>query len=216
MSCKEWNDEWVARLYDELDEEERQRLDRHLAGCPACRRMLDELQQSRELLRSAPPVPAAPRVLVLRPPRWRHPAWAFAGGLAAALLVFAAGLHFGSRPPGGASVNEQPRTTLTAAEPRGRAADDRRAAMEARLAHLERALSQLPRAEALPAVVTPDLLDERLGQFARRFQVQRTNDMEFLLAEIQATEWRAASWNDETREALRYVALRGDTQLSEQ
>ena len=84
MSCKHWNDEWVAHLYGEMNPAEEADLVRHLDGCASCRDTLEQLSGSRSLLReSAPLVPDAPRVVVLRPQRWRQPAFAFAAAASA-------------------------------------------------------------------------------------------------------------------------------------
>ena len=66
MSCKSWNEEWVAHLYGELDAVEEHRLTEHLGDCSECRKSLEQLEASRRMLREfAPPELAAPRVLVL-------------------------------------------------------------------------------------------------------------------------------------------------------
>ena len=93
MTCKHWNDDWVAHLYCELEPAELVRLEAHLADCTECRATLDALSGSRRALQeAAPSVPAAPRLVVLQPRRLWRPAWAFAAGMACALLLFAAGL----------------------------------------------------------------------------------------------------------------------------
>ncbi len=222
MACKEWNDEWIAKLYDELDREEDRRLADHLDGCAECRKTFHELEQSREILRaSAPHVPAAPRVLVQRTSRLRQPMWAFASGLAAALLVFAAGLYVGQRVLGetttGAEADLQARLDSEVSA---------RTALETRLDQLERALADVvlatdstPRTESDPeilqAVITRDQFDEGLDQIAREMNLRRAQDMEFLLDEMTAIERRAAKWVDETRGAVRLVALQNDPRINE-
>lgn len=207
MACKEWNDGWVARLYDELDPAESRSLDEHLVSCDDCRETLEQLEQSRELIRSAiPDVPGSPRVLMLQGTTLRRPVWAFAAGIAAALLVFAAGLYAGLRLPGDPPVD----LAATATE---------NPLMLTRLERLEGEIAGLRAAAAAdPAgatAITPKELDDRLAALERGLQSERVRDVEFLLDEIRATEWRAAHWVDENREALRLVALRNDPRLSE-
>ena len=101
MPCKDWNNDWVAQLYDELGQDEQHRLADHLARCADCRATMAGLTRSREILQAAtPPVPAVPRVVVLRPKSaWPGP-WAFAAGAACAVAIFAMGLFAAPRPSG--------------------------------------------------------------------------------------------------------------------
>lgn len=86
----------VAYLYDECDDDERVRMEAHLAACTTCARELDELRGVRmDLAGWSPPEQAlgfkVVRDNVPRAPRWRYAsvqAWAL---VAAAVLVFAAG-----------------------------------------------------------------------------------------------------------------------------
>ena len=45
MPCNEWNEQWVAKLYGELDPEEDRLLTGHLESCEECRDALDELSE---------------------------------------------------------------------------------------------------------------------------------------------------------------------------
>jgi hypothetical protein len=217
MTCKRWNDEWVAKLYDELDPEEAQRLAGHLDECDECRQTLDELDQSRQMLQaSSPYVPASPRVIVLRPSGIR-PLWAFASGLAAALLVFAVGLWMAQGMiPSPATPDEAAQQARLATEA------EARAALESRVDLLEQALTrsddssrQLPPSDTLQAMITRDEFEHGLQSLKRKVDVSRARDMEFVLGEMTAVEWRAGKWVDETREAVRLVALQQDPRLSE-
>ena len=110
MACTEWKDEWVASRSGELDSDEQGRVDRHVVSCATCRQTLDELSASRELLQqSAPPLPAAPSVIVLQPRRTRQPMWAFAAGLACAA----------ARAPTGCSARAGPTGCSAMAAPTG-------------------------------------------------------------------------------------------------
>jgi hypothetical protein len=215
MACREWKDEWIAKLYDELDPVEAAAASAHLARCADCRSTLDELGSVRATLRasaasdSAPPPPA--RVLVLRPRRM-HPALGFGAGLAASLLVFASGLYVGGRSSAG---DDRPILPVKALVTR-----DDLSSLESRLQSLEHhaqtsdALAREPQSLAHNAVTDLELKAE-MERLDRRMRGERARDMEFLLNELSATEWRTGKWIDETREAVRYVALRDDGRVSE-
>ncbi|RLB55223.1 MAG: hypothetical protein DRI34_10905 [Deltaproteobacteria bacterium] len=104
MSCDRNHEELVAYLDGELDRENRRQLERHLAGCRRCSRILDELRQAVEASRQLEVVePSADfrREFWWRfatesrqapgwwagPPRWRWPVLAAGGALAAGLAV---------------------------------------------------------------------------------------------------------------------------------
>jgi hypothetical protein len=217
MSCSAWNERWVARHYGELDPEDERLLEEHLAGCESCRSTLEDLGRARSLLREGmPSIPAAPRTVVLRTSRWSQPVWAFAGGLAAALVVFALGAWAGLTVLGGSerAVVSEPGTRAG-----GEAASP--AAIERRIVSLEAELARLSaRPEPEPAVpagscVTPEQLEAGLSRLEQQVRYDRFGDVEYLLGEMQAVERRAAGWVDETREAVRLVALSSDPRLSE-
>ena len=206
MSCKEWNEQWVARLYGELDPGEESRLERHVASCASCSARLEELERTRALLREGTPaIPPAPRAVVLRSSAWRHPAWGFAAGLAAVLAVFAAGAFAGM-------------TALGRPEAAGAVADSaERAALEQRVVTLEAELVRLAasREEQLaattvpasaPRCATPEDLAAGLAKLEEQVRYDRMTDVDYLLGEMQTVERRAAGWVDETREAVRLVA----------
>jgi hypothetical protein len=227
MPCKQWNDDWIARLYGELDPAEERALDEHLERCAACRETLDGLGASRELLReAAPEVPATPRVVVLRPrPVWST-AWAFAAGAVCALLLFGLGFLAGPRwMSTGAASGRQPaqvaltpqaeRTeqpavadvTPTRSEPDPELREDLFALRE-RLEQLE--------AQPPDAALTPDQFSAALDRLERRFQQERVRDLEYVIRSITASELRTGTWMDQTNEALTLLALRQDPRFSEQ
>ena len=217
MSCNAWNDQWVARLYDELDPDEERSLSRHLAGCESCRDTLEELERSRTLLReSVPIVPTAPRAVVLRASPVGRPVWAFAAGLAAALAIFAVGAWSGI----GTSASSDPAAvevdTRLAADRTARETLERRIGMlEAELARRSAAQESWPGATRAAQCVTADELAQGLTRLEQRVKYDRLEDVEFLLGEMHAVERRAAGWVDDTREAVRLVALSNDPRLSE-
>ena len=219
MPCNEWNEQWVAKLYDELDPEEDRRLALHLEGCEDCRRALDELGQSRELLQaSSPSVPASPSVVVLRPSGLRQPLWAFASGLAAALLVFAVGLGAGYKALSAEPSDEVPQLQAQIASDA-----QARSALEERIDALEAQLIQQASAtpaettppEAVQAMVSRDQFEDGLRHLEERVNFERARDMEFLLGEMTAVEWRAGKWVDETREAVQMAFLQSDPRFNE-
>jgi len=223
MACEHWNPVWVARLYDELDPEEERRASEHVARCADCRKTLEQLAASRRMLHdSAPDVPAAPRVVVLPPTRSTQPGWAFAAGIGLAASLFVGGWLLGVGG-GTAAVDGAAATGIaTVEELRSRPThDEMQEALEAQRRSFEIQLTELRRAvtapepEVLAASMTPDQLDAALRRLERKITLERARDFEFLVGEIAATERRAGTWVDETRNALRYVALQSDGRLSE-
>jgi len=227
MSCKSWKEDWVAHLYGELDPEEQRALEAHLGECDECSRHLDELSTSRQMLREAcPDVPATPSALLLRPTRLARPIWAFAGGAACAMLLFAAGLVAGYRLPG-ATANERP--VLAAAEPAapdatsadlpaGLSGDQLQSRLEPllqRIDALEAGLAACSGASSEEPWLTREQFETAMARLERRSDLKRTRDLEFLLGEITATERRTGSYLNRTREALQVVAMRSDPRLTE-
>jgi chromatin segregation and condensation protein Rec8/ScpA/Scc1 (kleisin family) len=213
MSCKQWNDEWVAHLYDELEAEEQRRLAAHLERCADCRTTLDRLRASHQLLQEAAPAdPATPRVVVLRPRPLASNMWAFAAGAAAALLLFAAGFWAGprwTRPPSGPVAAQHP--AQPAAETDAELQQDL-LAMNERLARLE---NRPGTGNAAETASRAELQDE-LGRLERRVNQQRMRDLEYVVRSITASELRTGSWLDQTDDALTLLALRQDPSFSEQ
>jgi len=221
MSCNEWNEQWVARLYGELDADEERRLERHAASCAACSAELEALGRARALLQEGmPTVPLAPRAVVLRSSTWRHPAWGFAAGLAAALVVFAAGVFAGVT-----ALGRQGATDHGLGQARTETQQDaaQRAALEQRMVTLEAELVRLTSAReaqtTLPAsaerCASPEDLAAGLAKLEQQVRYDRMTDVDYLLGEMQSVERRAAGWVDETREAVRLVALTSDPRLNE-
>ena len=79
-------------------------------------------------------------------------------------------------------------------------------AFEAQLASYERPAD---------SSVSPSEVDRRVESLSQRYEAQRASDMRYLLGEITATEVRASTWVDETRNALRFVALNNDPRFTE-
>jgi anti-sigma factor RsiW len=95
VNCTEVRAALPGLLYEDLPPDDRVPLDQHLAGCPACRAELAELQRLTNLLDAIPPPPVNVAVAdvyrlvadrqTLRLRRWRRVA--LTAGLAAAVLL---------------------------------------------------------------------------------------------------------------------------------
>jgi anti-sigma factor RsiW len=229
MSCKGWNDNWVAHLYDELSTGEEQALQAHLADCASCRAQMAQLSESRQMLRDASPiVPATPPVMILRPRRLFQPLWAYAAGAASALLLFAAGLVAGYQLPLGHSAAQPVATTtqspssagLPAASGQGVTQEQLDLILQ-RLELLERDNQGRPSDGGRPepaieqAFLTRNQFEEELQRWERRSDLERARDFEFLLDEITAAEMRTGAYLDETRQALHIVAVQNDPRFRE-
>ena len=212
MPCKSWNEEWVAHLYGELEAAEEHRLTEHLGGCSECRDTLEQLESSRRMLRDlAPAELTAPRVVVLPQQRLRQPAWAFAAGLACASVLFAVGALAGSY----FSTAPVPLDVTSRPLPSGdlEQVSQRQQSLEARFARLERSLPDDPTQH--PALMTRAQVDEALLRLQHRLELDQARNTQFLLEEINATEFRAGRWVDETRQAIQLVALQNDPRFRE-
>ena len=234
MACQEWNDDWIAHLYDELPPEEERRLRDHLAACGECRRTLEELSESRSLLREAcPAVPANPSVMVLRPRRWFQPLWACAAGAACATLIFAAGFYTARGLPGSAATGPaiasveparptggtSPAVVRETHEAAGPADDGELAAqleaVRARLDALERDVSTAGPPASESTLLTRAEFEQEMTRRDRRLDLKRSQDYQFLLEQMAAYEWRTGTRLNQTREAINWVAMRSDPRLSE-
>ena len=70
-------------------------------------------------------------------------------------------------------------------------------------------------AEALQAMVSRDQFEDGLRSLEHRVNFERARDMEFLLGEMTAVEWRAGRWVDETREAVQLAFMQSDPRFNE-
>jgi len=205
MPCPDWNDAWIARIYDELDPAEEPVLQAHLAACPACRQTLDALGATRAVLAAAvPPVPLAPRVLVLPGRPGRGIAWGLAAGAVAATLVLALAPRPGD-PGAGAPV--LPGAPAIAAAPT--AAPE---ALAEQVSDLAQRLARLEAGGAEPAL-TPAQLRDELARFERRLNRDRANELDYLMRTITASELRTGAYIDQTRDALDLLASRAEPGL---
>lgn len=209
MSCEHWQDEWVARLYDELEPAAARACDAHLAGCAACRATMDRLSSARAALRECESaVPIAPRMTVLAPRRAPHLVWTFAAGAACAMLAFALGLYAGPRigpfavpaPQQAAGPgDEAPLTLADVSREVQRQLEQRQQGVDQRLTALEN---------------RPDARDE-MQRFEARLATERERDLQAVLRSMTASELRTGTWMNETREALQVLAMRQDPRFLE-
>jgi hypothetical protein len=220
MACKDWNDDWVAHLYGELDPVEQRELDAHLTGCSDCRATLDELEATRRLVQeAAPAVPSAPRVVVLRPkPVWTS-GWAFAAGAACALILFGSGFFVGDRLTGGGTAEPaldarqtRPMQTESAALPA--ANDELTQSLREEIRAFEQRLAQLEQRDT-GQQVDPQQFEAALQGLERRVNRERAEDLEYVMRSLTAAEMRTGSWMDQTEDALTMLAMRQDPRFTE-
>jgi hypothetical protein len=214
MGCTNWNDEWVAELYDELDVAESARLHAHLGECSACRATLDGLAATRsELQQNAGEVPLAPRVVLLPSRPLRQPVWAFAAGLAFALILFSGGIFAGRQIQRVSGTTAEPQTiSMTEVEA---ALARQQSEIDDRFSAMEAVQSPADSSTADPSTLSRNELETELAELRRKLELSQTRDFEFLLGEINRTEARAGSWANETRQALQYVMLANNPDISD-
>ena len=226
MPCKQWNDEWVAHLYGELNPADEQVLERHLETCAPCRSTFEELSASRRLLQEAAPVvPATPRVVVLRPrPLWAN-AWAFAAGATCALILFGAGFwagpYFSTQATPGVEPTarmEQPAPIENLARPASHDESEKRdeftKSIRSDLLALEQRLAQLE-GHSAPQGVDPQDFQQAINGLQRRFNRERAEDLEYVMRSLTAAELRTGSWMDQTQDAINVLAMRQDPRFAE-
>jgi len=216
MDCKQWNETWVAYLYDECAGSERNAIEAHLAGCDACREQMDSLAATRRALGSgAPEIAAPPRVIVLPAARRRAPrAWSFAGGFAAAAAMFAIGIFIGMNffstnrvllDTGGATFD-------TVAENRGKPEPDPAfrqirndyEQLDDRIGRIENWLPE-GQGETLPALATMDRVYSEVGKVHQQNDLRRNEDLRFVVEWILATDQESRLRDVRTLQALGIV-----------
>lgn len=226
MSCENWNDAIIGRLYGENRPDEDAALEGHLASCPRCRAELDALGRVRVILsEDEPAVPRVPRVVVLRERSRFRPTALAASLLGGALLAGAgAGLGYavGTRQ---AAATDAPRVAAAgsaAAAPASAPAalDAATAAMirdeiERRWAARE-ASAKREGGESESNSVSPSQLRAELAKFERKWTGARAADLDYVLDQIQASEVRTGERIGKTNQALRYVALASNPNVSAQ
>jgi hypothetical protein len=224
MSCTTWNDSLTERLYGEITPEADAALDAHLATCAECRSTLDAFESVRARLREDEPLtPRVPRVVVLRSrPRFR-PALMAASLLSAAVLAgTGAGLGYalgrGDAPATPSVATAHPTEPSVSTEEAVRLEVDRRlAAWEA--SHGKTAAGTGATTAAGSAddpLVSASALRSEFAKFERRLNGARASDLDYVLDEIAAAEYRVGSRLGKTNDALRTVALASNGYVTEQ
>lgn len=224
MACTTWTEHLTGRLYGEIAPEDDAALTAHLASCAACREQLAQLTRVRERLREDEPVlPRVPRVVVLRDRSRVRPALMAASLLGAAILAgTGAGLGYAwgraQTAPATAAVTPDPAASTVANEEAVRREVDRRfAAWEASQAGGGKTVPAASGAAAAgdPAV-TASALRAEFAKFERRLNGARASDLDYMLEQIAASEYRVGSRIGKTNDALRTVALASNSVLAEQ
>ena len=217
MSCERWNDAILGRLYDEIDPDQDLALTSHLEGCAPCRASLSELRRLRVVLQeNEPEVPRAPRVVVLRDTSRFRPALLAASLAGAALLAGAgagAGYAVGRQ---GAPRDVPPAATAATAPASLDAATEAfvRKEVEDRWAALTADLRAKESSPAAPALTQEDL-QAALAKFERKLDGNRAEELDYMLGQIEASEVRTGARIGQTNQALRYVALASNPNVSE-
>lgn len=221
MACREWTEELVAVLYGEADPADERRAREHVATCASCREDLDGLAEIRRDLQAyAPPIPAAPRVILLAPRsgRWLVPA--LAASLAAVGLVagLAASWAWQARDKATWAAAKQPVPAATPASA-SPSRDEIDRWVDARVRELLAVSHAAPARttdvhEAVP--VTRSELEQRLARLERRVDRGRASDVQYVLGELAGVEVRTGVQLGEAQQAIRYLARANDPSLNEQ
>ena len=221
MSCTTWNESLIGRLYGEIGADDDAALDLHLASCASCRETLDELRSVRTLMRENEPVIArAPRVVVLRDRARFRPALLAASLLGTAILAgggVGAGYVLGSGRQAAAPA-------ASAAAAAASTEELVRREVDRRLATLSDGRKVVTGPTSAGAVADPSAdrpltakaFGTELAKFERRLNDTRTADLEYVLDQIAASEFRVGTRLGKTNDALRSVALASNPYVTEQ
>jgi anti-sigma factor RsiW len=224
MSCTTWNESLIGRLYGEIEADDDAALAVHLASCANCRKTLDDLRRVKTLMRENEPVtPRVPRVVVLRDRARFRPALLAASLFGAAILA-GAGAGAGYALGSGRSIASTPVATHSPAVSAASTEELVRREVDKRLAVLQDArmlASGAAPGGTLPAAsgdrpVTSKALGAELAKFERRLDTTRAADLEYVLDQIAASEFRVGARLGKTNEALRSVALASNPYVNEQ
>jgi len=218
MDCKQWNETWVAYLYDECSAEERDAIEAHLAECDACREQMDSLSATRRALGSTvPEIAAPPRVIVFpAAPRRAARAWSFAGGFAAAAAVFVIGIFFGMTYFSSERIVIADDRPMDLSDPvatsRSEPAQDFAVRqirndydkLDNRLGRIESSLPE-GRGDTLPALATMDRVQRAVGDLNQQFDLRRSQDLQLVVEWILATDQESRLRDARTLQTLGLV-----------
>ena len=221
MSCESFREALVSRLYAELDpaegaaKAEDERLEKHLAGCDACRAELDELTETRALLGAAEPVaPPTPRVVVLsRPAVPRYLSFAAGIGWGAGLLSI--GLVAGWKLAPADSVTAQMadgpsvEPTIQAVpansdRPDTVATTEAIEAMQRKIDDQERRIQMLtaPPAQQANLILTRQEYESGLARLRDDLDQRQADHVRFFFDEVRGVEARTNGRINETQQVL--------------
>jgi hypothetical protein len=214
----------TERLYGEIGADADAALTAHLESCANCRETLEEFERVRTLLREdEQELPRVPRVVVLRDRYRFRPALLAASLLGTAVLAglgagagYAVGVGRAASPAAG--VARTPEIAGVSTEELVRREVDRRmTALEAS----RTGASETNSAEAVPAsaaqrAVNAAELRAELAKFERRVDGARAADLDYVLDQIAASEFRIGTRLGKTNQALRTVALANTPYVNEQ
>jgi Putative zinc-finger len=221
MSCKTWQESLTEKLYGEIGDEDDARLTVHLESCANCRDSLDAFQRVRSLMREDDnDVRRVPRVVVLRDRFRFRPALMAASLLGTVVLAglgAGAGYALGSGRAPASDGSTQVQAAASVAELVRREVDRRMAALPAPQTDVAR--SKAGDTVATPATERPVNASEfraELAKFERRLNGTRTADLDYVLDQIAASEFRVGTRLGKTNQALRSVALANSPFANEQ
>jgi anti-sigma factor RsiW len=202
-------------LYGEIGQEDDLALSAHLESCESCRETLDEFQRVRTLLREdAQDMPRVPRVVVLRDRSRFRPALLAASLLGTAMLAgvgagagYALGL--GHAPAPATHRAATPVTTSVSTEELVRREVERRmvALQESRMNAAGSESGGAVSTSSPARAVNASELRAEFAELERRLNGAREADLDYLLDQIAASEFRIGTRLGKTNQALRSVAL---------
>ena len=211
MTCPIDRNLLLEHAYGETEGADALSLTAHLRDCLECRDQLEQISSARLLLREAEPIaPSAPRVVVLGRTSGWNLVWGFASGLACAVLLVLLTLRFGGRPDAIPVFPASGPHANDAWENSVRTLIDQR--LERERAEIR---SWLVDQQQRPMVTKEDL-DAALARLDRRVDGRRASDLDLLLQEMSAMEDRTGRSIGQTRQALKYVALASNPEISAQ
>jgi hypothetical protein len=222
MSCTSWKESLIGRLYGEIEADDDRALDAHLFSCVSCRDTLDELRSVRTMMHENEPViPRAPRVVVLRDRARFRPALMAASLLGTVILAGAsvgAGYALGSGRRVEAPLTASPAATAASTEELVKREVDRRLAalQDARTAVTGPTSAGMVAESAAERPVTAKALGAELAKVERRLNGARAADLEYVLDQIAASEFRVGTRLGKTNDAIRSVALASNPYVNEQ
>jgi len=216
MTCTTWHDSLTGRLYGEIGAEEDAALTAHLETCASCRETLNEFQSVRALLREDQgDTPRIPRVVVLHHRSRFRPALLAASLLGAAVLAgagagagYALGLGHSPKPAAIASA--------TAVTPGVSTEELVRREVDRRLAALQESRAIAATEPSGERPVNASDLRAEFAKLERRLNGARATDLDYVLDQIAASEFRVGTRLGKTNQALRTVALANTPYVDEQ